>query len=123
MLPVQLARKTRLLYAMARPPLTRYLEYVAGGAPAGPGGSVARSNAAAVVGVMKEAAGRAFHAKVRVVLGIADAGAWRQLLRGWARARGGSGGACGARGRPECCSLSLTFGGCAAPPRARRGGV
>jgi hypothetical protein len=106
--------------SMERPPLMRYLEWTPGAAPAGPGGSVARSNASAVVGVMKEAAGRAFHAKVRVVLGIADIGASLLCLRVRTRAGAGSCGVCVAQRRPEWQSLTLLFGGCAALTVARR---
>jgi hypothetical protein len=78
---------------MERPPLQRYLTWTQGAAPAP---AVARSNASPIVGAMKEAAGRAFHAKVRVVLGIADPGARLRTAGARARARAAACALCAA---------------------------
>lgn len=57
------------------PARVRYLEYTPGGAPAT--GVLTRSNAAPVTAPhgLKESAGRAFHAKVLIKLGLAQPGA------------------------------------------------
>jgi hypothetical protein len=71
--------------ATPRRPAQRYLEYTPGAVPAGGAAVLSRSNAAPVVGDSKEAAGRAFHHKVLIKLGLAQPGAW---LRAWARVGG-----------------------------------
>ena len=60
-----------------RRPAQRYLEYTPGAVPAGGAAVLSRSNASPVVGDSKEAAGRAFHHKVLIKLGLAQPGAWR----------------------------------------------